>query len=67
MNYEEHKRDHREKLKLMSNKAWAKNQSNDTKRKELAKSTGASVDAPLQCFGMEIESLKEEEWWFEKR
>ena len=34
-NCEEHKRDHREKLKLMSNKAWAQNQSNDTTRKNL--------------------------------
>ena len=66
MNNEEHKRDHREKLKLMSNKAWAKNQSNDPTRKTLPNHC-REVDAPLQCFGMEIESLKEDEWWFEKR
>ena len=64
--FEEHKRDHREKLKLMSNKAWAKNQSNDTTRKNLPNHC-REVDAPLQCFGMEIESLIEDEWWFEKR
>ena len=56
VNYEEHKRDHREKLKLMSNKAWARNQSNDTARKNLP-NHWSEVDAPLQCFGMEIESL----------
>ena len=57
MNYEEHKRDHREKLKLMSNKAWAKNQSNDTTRKNLPNHC-REVDAPLQCVGMEIDSLE---------
>ena len=55
--FEEHKRDHREKLKLLSNKAWAKNQSNDTTRKNLPNHC-REVDAPLQCFGMEIESLE---------
>ena len=29
VNNEEHMKDHHERLKLMSNKAWAKNQSND--------------------------------------
>ena len=57
MNYEEHKRDHREKLKLLSNKAWAKNQSNDPTRKNLPNHC-REVDAPLQCVGMEIDSLK---------
>ena len=66
MNYEEHKRDHCEKLKLLSNKAWARIQSNDTTRINLPNYCRA-VDAPLQCFGMEIESLKEDERWFEKR
>ena len=66
MNYEEHKRDHREKLKLMSNKAWARNQSNGTKKTNLPNHQG-DVDAPLQCFGVEIDSLKEDDPWFEKR
>ena len=55
--FEEHKRDHREKLKIMSNKAWAKNQSNDTTRKNLPNHC-REVDAPLQCVGVEIDSLK---------
>ena len=46
--------------------AWAKNQSNDTKRKNLPKHW-VDVDAPLQRFGMEIDSLKEDEEWVEKR
>ena len=37
VNYEEHMRDHHDRLKLMSNKAWAKNQSNDTKGRNLDK------------------------------
>ena len=41
----------------MSNKAWAKNQSNDTTRKNLPNHC-REVDAPLQCVGMEIDSLK---------
>ena len=57
MNYEEHKRDNREKLKLMSNKAWAKNQSNDPTRKNLPNHC-REVDAPLQCVGVEIDSLE---------
>ena len=48
----------------MSNKAWAKNQSNDTTRKNLP-NHWREVDAPLQCFGMEIDSLKGDgETWF---
>ena len=35
VNYEEHMRDHHDRLKLMSNRAWAKNQSNDTERRNL--------------------------------
>ena len=35
VNYEEHMRDHHEKLKLMSSKGWAKNQSNDSTTKNL--------------------------------
>ena len=35
VNNEEHMKDHHERLKLVPNKAWAKNQSNDTKRKNL--------------------------------
>ena len=60
--------DHHERLKLLSNKAWAKNQSNDTKGKNLPNHWG-EVDAPLQCFGMEIDSLKKDDgvvntiWW----
>ena len=50
----------------MSNKAWAKNQSIDTTRKNLPNHC-RKVDAPLQCFGMEEDSLKEDERWFEKR
>ena len=45
---------------------WAKNRSNDTQKKNLP-NHWSEVDAPLQCVGMEIESLKEDEWWFEKR
>ena len=45
---------------------WAKNQSNDTKRKNLP-NHWHQVDAPLQRFGMDIDSLKEDEEWVEKR
>ena len=55
--------DYQTRPKLMSNKAWAKNQSNDTKKKNLQKITARDVDAP----GMETESLKEDEEWVEKR
>ena len=41
----------------MSNKAWAKNQSNDTTRKNFP-NHWREVDAPLQCVGVEIDSLK---------
>ena len=46
--------------------AWAKNRSKDTQKKNLQNHWG-EVDAPLQCFGMEMDSLKEDEAWFEKR
>ena len=35
VNYDKHMGDHHEKLEFMSNKAWPKNQSNDTKRRYL--------------------------------
>ena len=54
------------KPKLISDSAWAKNQSNDTEGKNLP-NHWCEVDAPLQCFGMEIDSLKEDEVWFKKR
>ena len=60
VNYEEHMRDHHDTLKLMSNKAWAKKQSNDTKRRNLPNDWGER-DAPLQCFGVEQDSLKEDD------
>ena len=52
----------------MSNKAWAKNQSNDTKRKNLP-NDWSERDAPLQSFGVEQDALKEYDgvvktkWW----
>ena len=58
--YVEHMKDHHERLKLMFNMAWAKNQYNDTKGKNLPNHWG-EVDAPLQCFGMEQDSLKEDD------
>ena len=72
VNYEEHMRDHHDRLKLMSNRAWAKNQSNDTKRN--LPNDWSERDAPLQSFGVEQDSLKEDdgvmkhemmkwEWW----
>ena len=64
--HEEHMSDYHTRLKLMSSKAWAKNQSNDTSRKNLP-NHWHEVDAPLQRFGMEIDSLKEDEEWVEKR
>ena len=60
--YVEHVKDHHERLKHVSNKAWAKNQSNDTKGKNLP-NHWSEVDAPLQRFGMEQDSLKEDEVW----
>ena len=57
VNYEQHMRDYHGRLKLMSNKASAKNQSNDTTRKNLP-NHWREVDAPFHCFGMEIDSLK---------
>ena len=41
VNYEEHKRNHREKLKRISHMALSKNQSNDTK-KRICQITGAT-------------------------
>ena len=64
--YEEHMSDYQTKLKLILHMAWAKNQSNDTKRKNLP-NHWHQVVAPLQRFGMEIDSLKEDEEWVEKR
>ena len=64
--YEEHMSDYQKKLKLILHMAWAKNQSNDTKRKNLP-NHWHQVVAPLQRFGMEIDSLKEDEEWVEKR
>ena len=46
----------------ISNKAWAKNQSNDTTRKNLPNHC-REVDAPLQCVGVEIDSLKSKWRW----
>ena len=52
----------------LSNKAWAKNQSNDTKGKNLP-NDWRERNAPLQCFGVEQDSLKEYDevvntkWW----
>ena len=64
--YEEHMSDYHTRLILILHMAWAKNQSNDTQKKNLPNHWG-DVDAPLQCFGMEIDSLKEDEEWVEKR
>ena len=58
VNYEEHIRDHHERLKLMSNKVWSKNQSNDTEEMNLPKDW-CERDALLQCFVVEQDSLKE--------
>ena len=63
---EEHMSDYRTRLKLVSNMAWAKNWYNDTKGKNLPNHWG-EVDAPLQRFGMEMDSLKEDEVWERKR
>ena len=52
----------------VSNKAWAKNQSNDTKGRNLP-NDWSERDAPLQSFGVEQDSLKEYDgvvntkWW----
>ena len=52
----------------MSNMAWAKNRYNDTKGKNLP-NHWSEVHPPLQCFGMDIDSLKEDDgvvitiWW----
>ena len=58
--YEEQMSDYHARLKRVSHMAWAKNQSNVTKKTNLPNHQG-DVDAPLQCFGMEIESLKEDD------
>ena len=44
----------------MCNMAWAKNWHNDTNGKNLPNHMG-EVDAPLQSFGMEQDSLKKDE------
>ena len=68
VNYEEFMRDHHDRLKLLSNKAWAKNQPNDTKGRNLPNDWGER-DAPLQSFGAGQDSLKEDggvvntRWW----
>ena len=59
VNYEEYMSDHHDRVKLLSNKAWAKNQPNDTKGRNLPNDWGER-DAPLQSFGMEEDSLKED-------
>ena len=59
VNYEEHMRDDHDRLKLMTNKAWAKNQPNDTKGRNLPNDWGER-DAPLQSFGAGQDSLKED-------
>ena len=64
--YEEHMSDYHTRLILILHMAWAKNQSNDTQKKNLP-NHWVDVDAPLQRFGMEIDSLKEDEEWVEKR
>ena len=46
VNYEEHMEDHHEWLKLILNKAWAENQSNNTKGSLL--DDWGELDAPLQ-------------------
>ena len=46
VNYEERMRDHHERLKLILNKAWAENQSNNTKGSLL--DDWGELDAPLQ-------------------
>ena len=52
--------DNHKRLKQMSNMAWAKIRYNDTKGKNLP-SHWSEVHPPLQCFGMEIDSLKEDD------
>ena len=65
---EEHMSDCHTRFKLVSNKVWAKNQSNDTKGKNLP-NDWSERDAPLQSFGAEQHSLKENDgvvntkWW----
>ena len=44
----------------MCNMAWAKNWHNDTNGKNFPNRLG-EVDAPLQCFGVEIDSLKKDD------
>ena len=56
VNNEEHMRDHHDRLKLMSNRAWAK----DTKRRNLP-NDWSERDAPLQNFGVEQDSPKEDD------
>ena len=56
--HEEHMSDYHTRLKLILHMAWAKNQSNDTQKKNLP-NHWHEVDAPLQRFGMEIDYLKE--------
>ena len=58
VNHEEHMKDHHERLKLMSNKVWSKNQSNDTKGMNLLKDW-CELDALLQCFAVAQDSLNE--------
>ena len=68
VNYEEYMRDHHDRLKLLSNKAWAKNWHNDTEGRNLPNHWG-EWDAPLQSFGAGQDSLKEDggvvntRWW----
>ena len=62
VHHEEHMRDHHDRLKLMPNKAWAKNQSNDAERKNLPNDWGERY-APLQCFGVEQDLGVEEHGW----
>ena len=59
VNYEEYMSDHHDRVKLLSNKALAKNLSNDTEGRNLPNDWGER-DAPLQCFGVEQDSMKED-------
>ena len=52
-------RDHHERLKLMSNNSWAKNQSDDIQGRNVP--SEYELDALLQSFGVEEDSLKEDE------
>ena len=55
VNYEEHMF---KDSSLCPTKAWTKKQSNDTKGRNLPKDW-CERDAPLQCFAVEQDSLKE--------